>query len=160
MFLYCSFFFFFFFFFAFFHAFSGLSFFPSLHFFSFLAIFLSFFLFFSSSFFLSFSVFPLSSLTRRFELSRSIISVIPPFPQGFPYGAKRGEQELVSCPNRSYTLGEFVVSYFFVFFFFGLQGLSSEVWLRDINESGWFKQFIYIHENMENQNHCMSIKQD
>ena len=23
----------------------------------------------------------------------------------------------------------------------------------------WFKQFIYIHENMDNQNHCMSIKQ-
>lgn len=29
--------------------------------------------------------------------------------RGFPYGAKPGEQEMVSCPNRSYTLGEFVV---------------------------------------------------
>ncbi|XP_025089894.1 paladin-like [Pomacea canaliculata] len=27
----------------------------------------------------------------------------------FPYGSKPGEQELVSCPNRSYTLGEFEV---------------------------------------------------
>ncbi|XP_070185653.1 paladin-like [Littorina saxatilis] len=45
----------------------------------------------------------------RTSLAMAAASIVFFHMRGFPYGAKPGEQELVSCPNRSYTLGEFVV---------------------------------------------------